>query len=155
MSHANNKFVKAANQGNEPEVALFSNDLKEFFANEHRYNEAGLTPEQRLRERQSLATKEILIRIRSRLGSELAKDPEFRSQYYTEALSYLNHFWDEIFAFLQDGELPIDNNLAERTIWKLTTQRNSSLHYGSHAGVEMAATYHSVIATVKLHGSSF
>lgn len=155
LSHSNNKFVKAANHGNEPGAALFASDMGELFANNHHYNEAVLTPEQRLLERQSLATKEIVIRIRSRLDSELAKDPEFRSQYYTEALNYLNHFWDEIFAFLQDGELPIDNNLAERTIRKLTTQRNSSLHYDSDAGVEMAATYHSVIATVKLHGSSF
>ena len=55
---------------------------------------------------------------------------------------------------MDDGELPIDNSLAERTIRKLTTQRNNSLHYGSDAGAEMAATYHSVIGTVKLHGSS-
>jgi len=48
----------------------------------------------------------------------------------------------------------IDNNLAERTIRKLTTQRNNSLHYGSDAGTKMAATYPSVIGTVKLHGSS-
>ena len=52
------------------------------------------------------------------------------------------------------GELPIGNNLAERTIRKLTTQHNNSLHYGSDAGAEMAATYHSVIGTVKLHGGS-
>lgn len=48
----------------------------------------------------------------------------------------------------------LETNLAERTIRKLTTQRNNSLHYGSDAGAEMAATYHSVIGTVKLHGSS-
>ncbi len=72
-----------------------------------------------------------------------------------EVLNYLNHFWDEIFAFSQDGEFPIDNNLAERTIWKLTTQRNSSHHYGSDAGAEMAVTYHSVIGTVKLYSSYF
>lgn len=58
------------------------------------------------------------------------------------------------FAYLDDGELPIDNNPAERNIRKLTTQRNNSQHYGSDAGTEMAATYHSVIGTVKLHGSS-
>ena len=55
---------------------------------------------------------------------------------------------------MQDGDLPIDNNLAERIIPKLTTQRNNSYHSGSDAGAEMAATYHSVISTVKLHGSS-
>ena len=154
MSHANNKFVKAGNQGGEPVAIRFSNLLKRFFSKEHVYDEAGLTPEERLRERQSLETKELLIELRSLLESELSKDSEFRSQYYTEALNYLNRFWKEIFSYLDDGELPIDNNLAERTIRKLTTWRNNSLHYGSDAGAEMAATYHSVIGTVKLHGSS-
>ena len=154
MSHAKNKFVKASNQGGEPTAERFSNILKEFFMRERKCDEAGLTPEERLQERQSLETKELLIELRSLLDSEQSKDSEFRSQYYTEALNYLNRFWKEIFAYLDDGELPIDNNLAERTIRKLTTQRNNSLHYGSDAGAEMAATYHSVIGTVKLHGSS-
>ena len=154
MSHANNKFVKAGNQGGEPVAVRFSNFLKRFFSKEHVYDEAGLTPEERLRERQSLETKELLIELRSLLDSELSKDSEFRSQYYREALNYLHRFWKEIFVYLDDGELPIDNNLAERTIRKLTTWRNNSFHYGSDAGAEMAATYHSVIVTVKLHGSS-
>lgn len=154
LSHADNKFVKAANQGGDPNAALFSNDLKEFFFRERKYDKSGLNSEERLRERQSLETKEIVIRVRSRLDAELANEPEFRSQYYTEALNYLNHFWNELFAFLDDGELPIDNNLAERCIRKLTTQRNSMLHFGSDEGVEMAATYHSIISTVKLHGKS-
>lgn len=154
MSHAKNKFVKASNQGSEPNAERFSEFLKEFFMKERKYDDAGLTPKERLRERQSLETKELLIELRSLLDSELSRDSEFRSQYYTEALNYLNRFWKEIFAYLDDGELPIDNNLAERTIRKLTTQRNNSLHYGSDAGAEMAATYHSVIGTVKLHGSS-
>ena len=154
MSHANNKFVKAGNQGGEPVAIRFSNFLKRFFSKKHVYDEAGLTPEERLQERQSLETKELLIELCSLLDSELSKDSEFRSQYYREALNYLHRFWKEIFAYLDDGELPIDHNLAERTIRKLTTQRNNSLHYGSDAGAEMAATYHSVIGTVKLHGSS-
>lgn len=154
LSHADNKFVKAANQGGEPNAALFSNDLKEFFSRERIYDDDGLTPERRLAGRQSLETKEIVIRLRSRLDAEPAKDPESRSQYCTEALHYLNHFWDELFAFWDDGELPMDNNLAERCIRKLTTQRNSMLHFGSDEGVEMAATNHSVISTVKLHGKS-
>ena len=112
---------------------------------ERKYDDAGLTPKERFQERQSLETKELLIELRSLLDSEQSKDSEFRSRYYKEALNYLNRFWKEIFAYLDDGELPIDNNLAERTIRKLTTQRNNSLHYGSDAGAEMAATYHSVI----------
>ena len=82
MSHANNKFVKAGNQGGEPVAVRFSNFLKRFFSKKHVYDEAGLTPEERLQERQSLETKELLIELCSLLDSELSKDSEFRSQYY-------------------------------------------------------------------------
>ena len=111
-------------------------------------------PRERSLERQNLETKELLIELRSLLDSELSKDSEFGSQCYTEAFNYLNRFWKKIIVYLDDGGLPIDNNFAERTIRKLTTQRNNSLHYGSDADAEMAATYHGVIGTVKLHGSS-
>lgn len=40
-------------------------------------------------------------------------------------------FWDEAFAFLKDGNHPIDNNIAERVIRLLTMQCNSMLHFGS------------------------
>ena len=97
--------------------SVISNILKAFFVRGRNYDDAGLTPEDRLRERQSLETKGLLIELRSLFDSELSQDSEFRSQYYTEALNYLTRFWKEIFAFLDDdGELPIDNNLAERTI---------------------------------------
>lgn len=59
-----------------------------------------------------------------------------------------------IFAFLKDGSLPIGNNLPVRAIPPLTTQRNAMLHFGSDEGVEMAATYHSIISTVKMQGRS-
>ena len=116
MSHAKNKFVKASNQGGEPTAERFSEILKEFFMRDREYDDAGLTPKERFQERQSLETKELLIELRSLLDSEQSKDSEFRSRYYKEALNYLNRFRKEIFAYLDDGELPIDNNLAERTI---------------------------------------
>lgn len=81
-------------------------------------------------------------------------DLEFRSFYYREAQNYLNHLWTEIFSLLKDREFLIDNNLIERIIRKLITQRNNALRYGSDVGVEMAATYHSVTGTVKLQGDS-
>ena len=104
-----------------------------------------------------METKEIQITLRQHLSIQLEKlktEPENVSSYLKEAVNYLEKFWDEIFAYLKDGNYPIDNNIAERSIRKLTTQRNSMLHFGSDEGVEMAATYHSVISTVKMHGKS-
>mgnify|MGYP003523189967 FL=1 len=114
----------------------------------------GISPEERGRRRQSFETKEIMIRLGSRLDMELAKDMSERSSYLAEALSYLKKFWNGIFAYQKNGNYPIDNNIAERTIRKLTTQRNNSFHYGCDEGVGMAVAYHSVISTVKLHGMS-
>ena len=67
---------------------------------ERKYDDAGFTSKERLRERQSLETKELLIELRSLLDSEQSKDSESRSQYYREALNYLNRFWKEIFAYI-------------------------------------------------------
>lgn len=154
MAHAMAKFAKAANPGGDKAALPFWDDMQLFYKLEDSYDADGISREERRKRRQSLATKEILIRLRSRLDMELAKDERERSPYLTEALNYLNKFWDGIFAYQNDGNYPIDNNIAERTIRKLTTQRNNSLHYGSDEGVEMAAAYHSVMSTVKLHGMS-
>lgn len=66
------------------------------------------------------------------------------------ALNYLDRFWNNIFAFLKDGNLLIDNNLAKRAIRPLTTRRNAMLHFGSDEGAEMVATYHSITSTMKM-----
>ena len=154
MSHAMARFAKAANPGGDLRALAFHDDLGLFYKLEREYDAEGISIEERGKRRQSLETKAIMIRLWSNLAVELAKADSERSPYLTEALHYLHKFWNGIFAFTKDGHYPIDNNMAERTLRKLTTQRNSMLHFGSDAGVEMAAAYHSVISTVKLHGMS-
>lgn len=153
-AHCRAKFVKAENQGGDKNATGYREILDWFFSQDRQSNAEGVESAERERRRKSLESKSKLIELRSSLIKDLAIPEKERTSYFTEALNYLNHFWKEIFAFLDDGTLPIDNNLAERTIRKLTTQRNSMLHFGSDEGVEMAATYHSVISTVKLHGQS-
>ena len=48
MSHAKNKFVKASNQGSEPNAERFSEILKEFFMRDRKYDDAGLTPKRKV-----------------------------------------------------------------------------------------------------------
>lgn len=89
MAHGKNKFVKAHNQGHEAMAGEFDADFGEIYSIEAGGDKAGLSPEERLRVRQSLRMKEIVIRLRSRLESELAKADPFRSKYYQQALNYL------------------------------------------------------------------
>ena len=102
----------------------------------------------------SLEMKGILINLRTHLGIEKAKDPATVTPYLQKALNYLDTFWTNIFAYTKDGSYPIDNNAAERAVRPLTTQRNNMLHFGSDEGAKMAATYHSIISTVKMQGRS-
>ena len=42
-------------------------------------------------------------------------------------LNYFDTFWDNIFAYIQDGNYPRDNNIAERAVCSLTTLRKHSI----------------------------
>lgn len=154
LAHARAKFVKASELAGDRNADIFLKYINELYALERQYDLDGITPERRGELRQGLVTKEILISLRQHLGIEKDKDSLSKTPYLTAALNYLDTFWDNIFAYIQDGSYPIDNNIAERAVRPLTTQRNSMLHFGSDEGAEMAATYHSIISTVKMQGRS-
>ena len=154
MAHWKAKLDKTLEQAGDIRALPFLRGVDFYYKRERQYDAEGLTPEERGKRRQDLESKEMLITLRQHLKIELDKDPSETTPYLREALNYLDKFWDNIFAFLKDGNLPIDNNLAERAIRPLTTQRNSMLHFGSDEGAEMAATYHSIISTVKMQGRS-
>ena len=154
MAHWKAKLDKALEQAGDIRALPFLRGVDFYYKRERQYDAEGLTSEERGKRRQDLDSKEMLITLRQYLKIELDKDPSETTPYLREALNYLDKFWDNIFAFLKDGDLPIDNNLAERAIRPLTTQRNSMLHFGSDEGAEMAATYHSIISTVKMQGRS-
>lgn len=154
MAHWKAKLDKALEQAGDIRALPFLRGVDFYYKRERQYDAEGLTPEERGKRRQDLDSKEMLITLRQYLKIELDKDPSETTPYLLEALNYLDKFWDNIFAFLKDGDIPIDNNIAERAIRPLTTQRNSMLHFGSDEGAEMAATYHSIISTVKMQGRS-
>ena len=154
LAHARAKFVKASEQAGDKNADIFIKYIEDLYNLERQYTKDGLTDEEKGKRRQSLETKEILINLRTHLGIEKAKDPATVTPYLQKALNYLDTFWSNIFAYTKDGSYPIDNNAAERAVRPLTTQRNSMLHFGSDEGAKMAATYHSIISTVKLQGRS-
>lgn len=93
MAHAMAKFAKAANPGGDEAALPFHDDLSLFYKLEDRYDEEGISPTERGKRRQSLETKEIMIRLRSNLDAELAKEETDRSPYLTEALNYLKSMY--------------------------------------------------------------
>jgi transposase len=69
-----------------------------------------------------------------------------------QALGYLHNQWDALQVYVDDGEVPIDNNLVENKIRPIALGRRNYLFCGSDAGAERAATIYTVLATCKLAG---
>lgn len=83
---------------------------------------------------------------------------DVRADIYNElskALNYLKTFWNQIFAYRNDGEYSIYNLPAERALRPVTVQRKNSLFFGSVKGIQNSAIYNTFIETCKQVGVSF
>lgn len=69
-----------------------------------------------------------------------------------KALHYMLNGWDDLLNYRKDGRYTIDNLVAERAIRPFTVNRKNSLFYSSEEGVDVAATYLTIIETTKLYG---
>lgn len=69
-----------------------------------------------------------------------------------KALAYCIPRWDNLIAYLHDGALEIDNNLAENAIRPVALGRKNYLFAGSKRGAERAAMFYSFFATCKKNG---
>jgi transposase len=69
-----------------------------------------------------------------------------------KAIAYTLGLWPQLTAFLDDGHIPIDNNLAENAIRPFVVGRKNFLFSGSPAGAHASATLYSLIETAKANG---
>ena len=98
-----------------------------------------LTADEIYRRRNSKETTEIIDKIRTELYDLLANPDESRSELMSKTLNYLKNFWNQIFAYRNDGEYSIDYMAAERAIRPITVQRKNSLFFGSVKGIQNSA----------------
>jgi hypothetical protein len=67
-----------------------------------------------------------------------------------QAVSYARGQWKVLSRYIDDGDLDIDNNLAERVLRTVAIGRKNWMFAGSDAGAERAAAMYSLVATCKL-----
>lgn len=66
-----------------------------------------------------------------------------------EAISYTLNQWESLRVFLEDGEIPIDNNRTEHALRQQVLGRVNWLFVGSDRGGETAAVLYTLVATCK------
>ena len=108
----------------------------------------GLASQQRRRIRQSSA-RPIIDDLASFLDASLATISG-RSEL-AGAIRYGRSRWPALTRYLDDGQLEISNNAAERAIRPLALGRKNYMFAGSDAGGERAAAAYTLIETAKLN----
>ena len=68
-----------------------------------------------------------------------------------KAMHYAMERWDKLSAYLQDGNLHIDNNATENAIRPIALGRKNYLFAGSHDAAQRAAMIYSFFAICKKH----
>lgn len=102
MAHARAKFKYALEQGGDKAAEYFLKCIGELYKLEAEYEDGKLSAEQIGLLRQKLKTKEIVIRLRSKLDSMLSANHPPRGELMEKALRYLDTFWTQLFAYLKE-----------------------------------------------------
>ena len=68
------------------------------------------------------------------------------------ALEYAIRYWPFVMNVLEDGNLELDNNIAERAIKPFVIGRKNFLFSNTPRGAEASAAIYSIVVTAKLNG---
>jgi hypothetical protein len=105
-----------------------------------------LSPQERFAVRLKESTL-LLDRIKKKLEEHLPG--HLPQSPMRQAINYTLGLWKELNVYLQDGRLPIDNNLAENAIRPIALGRKNWLFVGSENGGHTAAVLMSFTATCR------
>jgi transposase len=109
----------------------------------------GRPPDERRAVRQAQA-KPLVDSLRQWFEATLSKLS--RKSETTVAIRYALSRWDALARYIEDGQIEIDNNAAERSLRGVALGRKNYLFAGSDAGGERAAAIYSLIGSAKLNG---
>ncbi|MEN7974055.1 MAG: IS66 family transposase, partial [Verrucomicrobiota bacterium] len=145
MAHARRKFVEAA-QGRKNQAAAHQMValIGKLYLIERSVKD--MTPEERQAIRQEQA-KPILEKIKSWLDSKASK--VLPKSLLGKAVHYTLGLWPQLTVYLEDGNIPIDNNRAENAIRPFVIGRKNFLFSGSPRGAHASTTLYSLVETAK------
>jgi transposase len=154
MAHVRRNFVKVidargkgARKSGSAEVAL--DYIRKLYLIERIARESGLSPEETLALRKEKA-EPILKEFKAWMDGRCLETPP--KGLLGKALSYALKHWPRLIRYLEDGRIPIDNNMAENALRPFVVGRKAWLFSAHPNGARAAATLYSLIETAKACG---
>jgi transposase len=150
MAHVRREFLEAAAVGDHKDFALrVVRLIGRLYRIERCATQRGLSAveRQQLRQRLSKRIMEALLKQLTNPGFALLPQSTIG-----KAINYLLGHWQRAIRFLEDGSLPIDNNIDERIIRTLAIGRKNWMFVASEAGGKRMAILYSFVATCSLLG---
>ncbi len=137
LAHARRKFfdLHAANQSQIAEVAL--QQFARVYEIEREVKEIATDQRQTIRQQQ---TKPLLDALHQWMVLQRQKVPEGSAS--AKALDYSLRRWEALTRFVDDGQLPVDNNWIENQIRPIAIGRNNWLFAGSRRAGQEGSSRH-------------
>jgi len=147
-AHVRRKFVEAAaGRQNTAAAHQMVALIGKLYAIERALRDSSPTEREAARQERS---KPILDKIQAWL---VEKAPQVLPKgLLGQAIAYTLGLWSQLTTFLDNGYIPLDNNLAENAIRPFVVGRKNFLFSGSPAGAQASATLYSLIETAKANG---
>jgi len=144
-AHARRKFVEAEKSA--PEIAREAVErVRALYAVERQGKDLSVEQRLKMREQQSAP---LLEELQEKLFEW--KDKLLPKHPMAEAIHYVLAQWQELNVFCADGAVPIDNNVSEREMKRVVSNRKNSLFVGNPRGGRTAAILSSMTSTCRRH----
>lgn len=146
LAHSRRKFCDA--QDNDPKARIVLSEFQQLYAIEHNAKVNNLNAEKLKEERQQ---KAVPIFNRLKVWMENYRIKTTPSSPMGKAIGYFMNNWKRLTAYLNNGEILVDNNPIEGTIRTSAVGKRNFLFHGAHEGGCWAAMLYSFFGTCKLH----
>jgi len=144
--HARRYFIKVIDSGQNSNAQKMIDLIGKLYAIEKQIKK--LQPDEKYKRRQAdsvLVIEKIKQFLDEILHSTAPSGP------MGKALVYLQNQWPKLIRYIDDGNYPIDNNVAENAIRPFVVGRKNWLFANTPSGAHASANLYSIIETAKAH----
>jgi transposase len=149
-AHARRKFVdaqKAQPKGKTGKADLAISTIAKLYAVEKESRDSDAAARHAVRQTHSVP---VLAQLRAWLLKTQQQVPP--KSAVGKAISYTLEYWPELVRYTENGDWPIDNNVAENAIRPFVIGRKAWLFSNSQRGTTASANSYSLIETAKANG---